>query len=391
MTDKETTRIDNLDAEPGVLVVQWGDGHTSRFHHVWLRDNCRCEHCGNRAVGQKLTRLVDLPCDVVPIDQSVDESGALVVTFGPDEHIVRHAASWLREHCYSETARAARAHQPKLWNQGLESHLPETTFETCFADDAGQHQLLTLIRDYGFALVHGVPANRDDFERMARHVGFLRETNYGRIGDLVTTEVVRTLSNTKHPIPLHTDEGYRHANPGMLAFLCLSCSEDGEGATLLADGFQIAERLRTESSQHFELLTRIPIAARRFHADEMDLRSASPVISVDFEGRIQGVRYNERSAAPLDLPADLIEPTYAALRAWLALSSDPDLQVHILLQPGDFVVLDNQRVLQGRERFAGNRHLLYCQLDLDEPHSRARVLGARLGLPPAGLTMHRGT
>ena len=389
--DTERSRITHAQSSDGRVQVRWGDGHTSHFHHLWLRDNCRCEQCGERAVGQKLALMVDLPVDIAPVSEVLSDDGALAVTWAPDGHISHYEPEWLREHCYSRSAREERAHKPSLWDSGLQQSLPETTWQACFRDDVGQHRLLSLIRDFGFALVHGVPGNRDDFERMAEHIGFIRETNFGRIGDLVAKEFVLTLSNTKHAIPLHTDEGYRHANPGMLAFQCLSTSEDGRGATLLADGFNIAEQLRRESPESFELLSRIPINARRYWPDKMDLRSATPIISVDYEGRVQGVRYNERSAAPLDLPDELITPVYAALREWLTLSSAPANRVGIVLQPGDFVAFDNQRILHGRENFSGNRHLLYCQMDLDELHSRTRILEARLGIEPAGLTMHRGT
>ena len=103
------------------------------------------------------------------------------------------------------------------------------------------------------------------------------------------------------------------------------------------------------------------------------------------------MRFSERSAAPLDLPDELIMPMYQALRVWLGLLKEPVNRIRVLLQPGDFVAFDNQRVMHGRETFSGNRHLLYCQLDLDELHSRARVLEQRLGIAPAGLGMHRGT
>ena len=120
------------------------------------------------------------------------------------------------------------------------------------------------------------------------------------------------------------------------------------------------------------------------------MRSASPVISVDYRGQIQGIRYNERSAAPMDLPGELVQPAYRALGKWLALTRDASFQVRIHMSPGDAIVFDNQRVLHGRDTFNGHRHLLYAQLDLDEPHSRARVLSRRLGHQETILT-HRGT
>ena len=374
------------------ICVSWGDGHQSRFHSIWLRDNCTCEACGNRAVGQKLALLTELPDHVAPRVVDTDDDGNLRIEWAQDGHQSCYAPTWLREHCYSDDARSQREHHPRLWDASLQDALPETTHDDCFRDDAGQLGLLEFIRDYGFAIVHGVPADQDSYVDMVRRIGFLRETNYGKVGDLISTGAPpRTLSDTKHRIPLHTDECYRHANPGMLAFLCLSASEDGAGATLLADGFMLADQLRARAPEHFELLSRVPVNSRRHHPDEVDLRSQSPVISVDFRGRVQGVRYNERSAGPLDVPETMVEPVYAALRSWLELCRNPDYQIRLLLRPGDFIVFDNQRVLHGRESFSGHRHLLYGQLDLDEPHSRARVLSQRLGREPDGLVMHRGT
>jgi len=383
--------IETLEVGDESVSLHWSDGHRSDFHFFWLRDNCHCVSCGNRAVGQKLTLLSELDEDCVAHNVRLRPDGSLAVEWLPDGHDSVYAAVWLREHCYSAAERRRRRHEPDLWDCALQNDLPETTHEACFRDGAGQHYLLSLIRDRGFAVVHGVPGNAREFERMVRRVGFLRETNYGRISDLVAADVPRTLSDTKHRIPLHTDEGYRHANPGMLAFQCLSNSADGGGATLLADGFKLAEHVRENHVGAFDLLCRVSIVARRYHPGEMDLRSASPVISVDYEGRVQGVRFNERSAAPLDVPAELVRPVYKALRIWQTLANDAAFQVRVLLKPGDFLVFDNQRVLHGRDTFEGHRHLLYGQLDLDEAHSRALVLSSKLGMPVNGAVMHRGT
>ena len=148
---------------------------------------------------------------------------------------------------------------------------------------------------------------------------------------------------------------------------------------------------REQHPEDFDLLSRIPLVSRRYHDGEADLISASPVLSVDYYGQLQGIRYNERSAAPLDVPPDLVRPVYGALRKWLELTRDPSYQVRIWMQPGDAVVFDNQRVLHGRDEFNGNRHLLYAQLDLDEPHSRSRVMAAQNEFPHWRTYTHRGT
>ena len=385
----DTIAISKVEYAAGKVLVHWVDGHESRFHPLWLRDNCHCEHCGNRAGGLKQNSLLDIATNIQPISTEITGS-SLKIKWRPDGHVTRFEESWLRAHCYAESQRTARQHKPKLWDHRLKP-LPKIAYEDFIGKEKSQFVLLKKVRDYGFSIIKGVPPNEDAFLNTLALIGFVKETNYGKISHLVARAgPPKTLSDSKHGIPMHTDECYRHANPGMLAFLCLSASEAEEGATLLADGFAVATHLRDTDRKSFDFLTRIPMTSRRLHPNEVDLCTQSPVIAVDFEGRIQGVRYNERSAAPLDLPEYLIESAYEALRAWLRISRDKRFLVRYLLCPGDLLVFDNQRVLHGRESFAGNRHLLYCQLDLDEPHSRVRILAERLGLSNEDLLTHRG-
>ncbi len=383
--------IQKIDLENNQLLIHWQDDHRSEMDLFWLRDNCSCKDCGDRSVGQKRISMVQMPLDPEIVRHQINANGDLEITWSDQAHQSDYAAQWLRQHCYCESCRNQRKAKPELWDSSLQNALPEFDHDDCADNEIVLLELLERIRDTGFVLVHGVPTNETGFEEMLSRIGYLKENNYGRICDLKVTTEGRLLGETNAPIPLHTDECYRHANPGMLAFHCLSTSDDGGGANLLADGFKLASVLREQNKEAFDLLCEIPMVSRRFHPDEVDLRSASPVISVDFEGSLQGVRYNERSAAPMDLPAERVKPAYNALKVWLTLTRDSQYQVRIHLKPGDMLVFDNQRVLHGRDEFNGNRHLLYTQLDLDEPHSRSRILGKRLKNSGSESNTHRGT
>ena len=95
-----------------------------------------------------------------------------------------------------------------------------------------------------------------------------------------------------------------------------------------------------------------------------------------------GFRFAERSAAPLVLPEKLIHRIYSARRALLNLAYDPEYQVRIRLSPGDALLIDNYRVMHGRETFSGQRHLRQCNLDRDETLSRYRLLCRKTGRRP---------
>ena len=63
------------------------------------------------------------------------------------------------------------------------------------------------------------------------------------------------------------------------------------------------------------------------------------------------------------------------------------------LQPDDVLIFNNQRVLHGRTAFDRGecgRHLRTCHEDLDEFHSRLRVLSRRQGRDGADMTLPVG-
>ena len=44
----------------------WDDDVKSRFHYIWLRDNCYCDVCHVPSTHQKMVWLVDIPDDIAP-------------------------------------------------------------------------------------------------------------------------------------------------------------------------------------------------------------------------------------------------------------------------------------------------------------------------------------
>ena len=64
-----------------------------------------------------------------------------------------------------------------------------------------------------------------------------------------------------------------------------------------------------------------------------------------------------------------------------------------LLAPGDLLVIDNHRVLHGREAFdaaAGERHIQCCNVERDDFHNNYRRLAKRLGVGDWGKRLSAG-
>ncbi len=225
----------------------------------------------------------------------------------------------------------------------------------------------------------GGPAMHDTeaTEEIAGLIGHIRETHYGRIFEIYSTPEPAVIANAPVPLRPHTDENFREPPPGIMIFHSIRASQDGGGASVMTDGFKLAEDLRTLDPEAFDLLARVPIPHRRF-IDGVGLRAEAPVIQLDHFGEIREFRLNERTMGPIDLPGELIEPVYAALATMFQMTYDPKYHVHHLLMDGEALVFDNARVLHARTGFNGNRHVRLTHVGSDEVYSRWRQLKSRL-------------
>jgi gamma-butyrobetaine dioxygenase len=91
------------------------------------------------------------------------------------------------------------------------------------------------------------------------------------------------------------------------------------------------------------------------------------------------VRFNHRSAQPLQLPDAEVTAFYAAYRRWACLLGQPERQLNLRLAEGDCLIFDNTRILHARTAFSmtpgsPGRHLQGCYADLDGLASTLAVL-----------------
>jgi len=229
-------------------------------------------------------------------------------------------------------------------------------------------------RDLGFALLRGVPTVPGTVIEVVGLFGFVRETNYGRLFDVIAVEEPKNLAFTPLTLGNHTDNPYRDPVPQLQLLHCLAAAVEG-GESVVVDGFAVAERLRRAAPEDFAVLTRTPVAFRYVERGAVDLRHTAPLIECDVEGRVRTVRYNNRSVAPLDIAAEDVPAFYQAYRSLGRLLHDPSQTVGFRLGPGDLFIVDNRRVLHGRRGYAGGRrHLQGCYADADSLMSKLRVL-----------------
>lgn len=369
-------RIDRIASQETSLTIHWADGGRSRWPSIWLRDQCRCAACRHPS-GQRLFEIGDLPehPEIVSVTQG---DGAIRLEWR-DGHASEFDIAWLAARDLSEEARSARARQPRLWGKEIGNHLPEGDWPTIARDPAAELRWLEAYHAHGFGLLRNVPVEPGQVAAVGDHLGFVRTTNYGKLFDVISVPDPNNLANTALGLGVHSDNPYRDPTPGVQLLHCLESEAPG-GDTLLVDGFAAAEQLRAEAAEHFKILVDVP-ASFRFADKDADLSTRVPLISLDDEGRVTAVHFNNRSFAGIDVAEELVEPWYEAYRAFAAILKRPEREVIFRLGPGDLVVMQNERALHGRTAFdpnKGRRRLQGCYVDKDGMESRMRVLRRKL-------------
>ena len=371
------------------IEVRWDDGSCSRYHFVWLRQQHFFPVTGRP--DQRPSdpfRLPDEPTSL-RVRNAVIHHDMLVVVWDNDGAETRHRLSWLRANAYEPERRRARKLRPVPWVAAQAQQFMWHEWDAVTSDDGALWELYTAVCDRGFARVAGAPVEEGMVGELGRRFGPLRNSNYGQVSDIMTRprrhaeHFVGTGSGASMRIAPHTDEPWRYGPPGIVFHCGFQTSPDGGGASRLVDGLLAAERLREKDSPSFEFLSTVPLRFAGLRNPRERFISRARLIALDEDGDIIGVRFNDRTFGLQDLPDDMMEPAYRALRAFAIELYADDLAYEHLLEPGEVHVFDNHRVLHARREFdehAGIRRLQVCAVEREEFHNRLRQLAEKRGL-----------
>lgn len=184
----------------------------------------------------------------------------------------------------------------------------------------------------------------------------------------------RSFASTSVFTPFHTDsQDYLGAPPALQVMICKRAAERG-GETRLVDGAALLTRLAHENPQLHERLVSVP-RRHRFYFGDVE----SPTVT-----RKRGHLVWTHSPLP---PTDAIGEALA-----IELAREP--VITIAVRDGETLLVDNHRMLHGREAFDDPRREFVRLLAwLPAEPSRQRmdvVLELLTGVPPAKLAAREG-
>ncbi|MER5431849.1 TauD/TfdA family dioxygenase [Streptomyces sp. NPDC002588] len=350
------------------------DGRTSHFHYVWLRDNSWSGDSRVIQSGERQLFTAAISEDIAPVSAWFDPVEGLRIEWN-DGHHATYATHWLKHHDYSEEARAGRRHAPKLWDAGI-GELPSFVYEDVVgADEKGQLAYLDALRDYGAAIVHGVPSVDGEVERFAEAFGHVREVAFARIHDVRHDPKGYNVAHTPGELKPHTDLP-SYTWPPSIQLLHFLVNQATGGESTLVDGWKVLADLRAEDPEAFRVLTQVAVPYQLF-SDTEDTRAVAPMIQLDTEGTVRTFRFSNQLALPLDIPFGQVEPFYAAYRKLGRMIDSDRYKLAFKAEDGDLLTVHGHRVLHGRLSYdpaSGARHLQDVYMEWDDLMARRRVL-----------------
>jgi gamma-butyrobetaine dioxygenase len=356
--------------EDGMVRLRSTTGRVIEVPIAALRDRCDCAACRHPS-GQRLLDPATIQPGTRPTDIRLD-GDALRVLWMPEGH----------DSVYSLAALDPSGHGrvvPTLWDANDAGSLPTAQHEDIVADDpSGRGELLRWLRgveQMGCGMLRGIPVADGEVARVAELFSHVRETNYGRYFDVRSVVDPSNLANTSFGLAAHTDNPYRDPVPTMQLLHCLESTARG-GENMLVDGWRVAEEVRAQQPDGFDLLVRRGVTFEYRDVDA-ELSHHAPLIELDTDGMVRGIRFNPRSMQNPSMPADELALWYDAYLLLARLLAEPRFQIRLRLDPGDLFIVDNRRVLHGRTAFvatSGSRWLQGCYADIDGLRSTIAVL-----------------
>lgn len=366
----------HVHASPPGVIAQTATG-TTALPALWLRERCQDADHVDFDTGQRLFDPHRLPEDLELIEASVDADGLAELKFSDGYRGRYDVDEFAADFDIDDQLPPTIPWDASLDFDGVSADWPH------LGDPEHLRTTTEAFLETGFVILSDVPTDSERILEVAKTFGNLRVTNFGRYFEVYSRQRSNDLAFRSVQLDAHTDNPYREPVPGIQLLHCL-VNETTGGQSTLTDSLAVAEELRREDPEGFDLLATTPVRFRFFDADE-ELIERRTIIRRDALGRMTGVHYSPRLDSMPVMDPDTTRRFQRARRRLGELFADPRFQLQFTLSAGELMMFDNSRVLHGRTGYdpsEGSRHLQGCYIDLDGPRSLYRRL-ARTALVAA--------
>jgi len=248
-----TTTISKVSANGSSLDVKWSDGEKSSFNFLWLRDNCPSEI--HKDVRERTFNILNISEKIAPESFKISEDGKLEVKWNEDKHISYYEPSWLRKNCYTIKRKKTYVSPYILWDKTLNAQMSkiQINYDVVMKNDEGLIKWLELLHYYGIAIIKNAPIEKKSAIKILNKISHTRQTFFDTPFEVINIPRPNNSAYTADSLRNHMDLPYFETPPGYQFLHCLVNNAEG-GNSSAADGFKIAEYLKNNDKDTFNIL-----------------------------------------------------------------------------------------------------------------------------------------
>ena len=338
------------------LNVFWSDNSSSCYPWFWLRDHSESKEDLHPDTKQRQIDSFSEPLNNAVNKIWLDSSSECVFIKWDDQSESSLSFELLQTMSVPSLPQSYALNLTNVWNSSNEiKDFPEITYQELMSD-GGIKTWLNHIQRIGFVIVTETPETPEATKELMERMAYIRNSIFG--GFSVWDNKLEDPDDTAFTslaIDLHTDGTYVHDAPGLQTLHCIKRDSIG-GENQLIDGLAIAEKMRHEYPDAFNILCNVNIPGRYIKPDTY-LEAHRPLFRVNDEGGVIQVSFNNHDRAPFRLENDLMVKFYDAYKIFHNLANDPSRQFEFMLDPGKVLTFDNWRLLHARSSLTGYRQL----------------------------------
>ena len=374
---QENYSIKNIKKNTSYLEVEWNDGQKSKFNYLWLRDNCPSAHDKNTR--HRMFNILKVSTDINAKKYNINEQGKLEIECTEGEHIRYYHLKCLRENCYTIKNKKRYSSPYKLWDSSLQKNLDliQIDHDEILNSENGLIKWLELLHHQGIAIVKNAPSANKSALPLLNRISHTRETFFKTPFEVINVPKPNNSAYTAHALRNHMDLPWFENPPGYQFLHCLINEAEG-GNSSAVDAFAVADYLRNNEKEIFEILVNTPLRFRDKDYTQVAHRSFyAPAITLTKDGDYNDIRFSVATMDALDCHPDIMEKVYKAHHRFGNLLHDDKFQIKFKLEKGDIFSFNNRRLLHGRTAYnpnSGHRHLQGYYMDRDEIIGRLNFL-----------------
>jgi len=365
--------INSIKSSNEGLNIFWSDNSSSFFSWLWLRDHSESQadlHPDSKQ--RQIDVFSESPNNSVDKVLLDDNSNQILVKW-LDESESSLSFKLLQANAKAIFPESQAMNLSNFWNTSSEIRVfPEMSYEEVIGD-GGIKTWLTHIQRVGFVLVTDTPTTPEATKKLMEKMAYIRNSIFG--GFSIWDNKLESPDDTAFTslaIEPHTDGTYVHDAPGLQTLHCLKRDSIG-GENQLIDGLAIAEKMRNEYPDAFNILCNINIPGRYIKPNTY-LEAHRPLFRVNNNGDVIQVSFNNHDRAPFRLENDQMSQFYKAYKIFHNLANDPNRQLELMLDPGKVLTFDNWRLLHARSSLTGYRQLCGGYHNHEDFESRLRSI-----------------